>query len=226
MIADRCRPTEFLDYESPVVRDFVQAAVPDRERPAREVAVDLYYAVRDGIGYEIYGADLSRAGLRASEVIRRGRGLCIHKSIVYAACARACGIPTRLVLVDVRNHLTSASLLRLLGSDVFTHHCLASLELDGRWVKATPVFTAALCQLYGIAPLEFDGIEDSVFHPYDEVGQRHIEVVREHGEFDDLPYELVVGGLRAAHPNLFDGPTSFVRGSLAADACRPGERCS
>lgn len=212
------RPTEFIDHDTREVRDFAHRAVGDFELPHREQAVKLYYAVRDHLGYEIYGADLSRRGLRASEVIRRGRGLCIHKSIAFAACARACGIPSRLVFVDVRNHLASPALMRLLNRDVFAFHCLTALWLGGRWVRATPVFTAALCRLYRITPLDFDGRRDSVFHPNDDVGRAHIEIVREHGVFDDLPYEIVLSGLRRAHPALFDGPTRLVRGSLAREA--------
>jgi hypothetical protein len=213
-----CEPTEFLDYESAEVREFLESVVPDRDRPARENAVDLYYAVRDRLHYEIYGADLSREGLRASAVVRRRRGLCIHKSILYAACARALGIPSQLVLVDVRNHVASARLLRLLGGDVFTYHCLTRLHLDGRWVRATPVFSERLCRLYRMAPLEFDGRTDAVFQPYDEEGKSFMEVVREHGEFDDLPYETVVEGMQNAHAGLFDGAMRIRSGSLVTEA--------
>ena len=187
----------------------------------REQVVDLYYAVRDGIQYEIYGADLSRRGLRASEIIERGRGLCIHKSVVYAACARALGVPSQLVLVDVRNHVASARLRRLLGGDVFRYHCLTRHYLDGRWVKATPVFSARLCRLYRMTPLDFDGRADAVFQPYDDSGRSFIEIVHQHGAFDDLPYETVVEGLRRAHQGLFDGATRVRSGSLVAEA---GER--
>ena len=213
-----CEPTEFLDYESAEVREFVDDVIPDRDRSAREHAVDLYYAIRDGLHYEIYGADLSREGLRASSVVQRRRGLCIHKSILYAACARSLGIPSQLVLVDVRNHVASPRLLQLLGGDVFTYHCLTRLHIDGRWVRATPVFSARLCRLYRMSPLEFDGRADAVFQPYDEEGRSFIELVHEHGEFDDLPYEEVVEGMRRAHANLFDGDTRIRSGSLVAEA--------
>jgi hypothetical protein len=211
-------PTEFLDYESPAVEEFVRAAVPAGVRSPRRRAVALYYAVRDELGYEIYGADLSRPGMRASGVLDRGRGLCVHKSVVYAAGLRSLGIPSRLVLVDVRNHLASPRLKRLLGSDVLCYHGFTALELGGRWVKATPVFTADLCRLYRITPLDFDGRSDSVLHPADETGDSHMEVVREHGTFDDLPYELIVGGLHAAHPALFARADALRSGSLVAEA--------
>ncbi|MGW9453891.1 transglutaminase-like domain-containing protein [Streptomyces sp. NPDC055632] len=214
------RPTEFLDHGSAEVRAFVRDALPPGDPTPREAAVALYHAVRDGIRYEVYGADLSRRGLRASEVLRTGSGMCLHKSVLYAASLRSLGIPARLVLTDVRNHLASERLKRLLGGDVFTHHGLTSVHLDGRWVKATPVFNKKLCRLYRMAPLEFDGTADSLHHPFDERGRRQMEFLRVHGEFDDLPYDRVLADLRAAHPGLFrDGSAdSFADGSLVADA--------
>jgi transglutaminase-like putative cysteine protease len=207
-------PTEFLDSGSPEVAAFVDRT----SGTPRERAVSLYYAVRDGVRYEVYGADLSRSGLRASEVLRRGAGMCLHKSVVYAAGLRAIGVPSRLVLTDVRNHLASERLRTLLGGDVFHQHCLTSVFLDGTWLRATPVFNRTLCRLYGISPLDFDGRTDSVSHPYDRTGRRHMEFLREHGEFDDLPYESVVDDLRSFHPSLFAGTTRFVDGSLRNEA--------
>lgn len=215
------RATAFLDHASPEVAAFVRTALAGTapDATATERAVALYYAVRDGIRYEVYGADLSREGLRASSVLRTGSGMCLHKSVVYASALRSVGIPARMVLTDVRNHLASPRLIRLLGGDVFHQHCLTTVFLDGRWVKATPVFNKTLCRLYRMAPLDFDGTADSVHHPFDAEGRRQMEFLRHHGEFDDLPYEAVLADLRAAHPGLFRGDgTGFAAGSLTAEA--------
>ncbi|MER5466686.1 transglutaminase-like domain-containing protein [Streptomyces sp. NPDC002668] len=210
--------TAFIDHDSPEVRDFTAAALGGAATP-REQAVALYYAVRDTIRYEVYGADLSREGLRASSVVRTGSGMCLHKSVLYAACLRSLGIPARLVLTDVRNHLASARLKELLGGDVFHQHCLTTVRLDGRWIRATPVFNKTLCRLYAMAPLEFDGTADSVHHPFDLRGRRQMEFLRFHGEFDDLPYTRVVEDLRRNHPGLLRaGTTGFAEGSLVQDA--------
>ncbi|MEU4449366.1 transglutaminase-like domain-containing protein [Actinosynnema sp. NPDC050801] len=206
--------TEFLDHSSAEVQNFVDRVVDGAADPV----VALYYAVRDRIMYEVYGADLSREGLRASAVISRGQGFCVHKSIVYAAACRAIGVPSRIVLTDVRNHLASARLRDLVGGDVFRFHALNSLLLNGKWVRATPVFNRTLCRLYGITPLDFDGTADSVYHPFDTRGRRHMEFLHEYGEFDDLPYELVVEGIRVAHPRLFESRSVLRAGSLVEEA--------
>lgn len=221
-LAEACRATEFLDYRSAEVRGFTERAIAGAGSAPADRAVAVYYAVRDDIRYEIYGADMSRTGLRASSTARAGSGLCLHKSVLYAAAVRSLGIPCRLVLANVRNHLSSARIRALLGGDVFHHHCLVSVHLDGRWVRATPVFNRALCRLYRIAELDFDGTADSVFHPYDLDGRRAMEFLHEHGVFDDLPYDRVIEDIRAAHPGLFatpdHGDRRFAAGSLVADA--------
>jgi transglutaminase-like putative cysteine protease len=218
--SDLLGATEFLDYESPVVREFVNKTLPGNSGSLTdtEKAHALYYAVRDGIHYEIYGADVSRGGMRASAIIQHGMGFCVHKSLVYAAVLRSVGIPSRMFYGDVCNHLTSPQMKKLIGGNVFTFHSLTTVFLNDNWVKATPVFNKMLCKLYKIKPLEFDGLTDSMYHPYDDEGRRHMEFLRTHGEFDDFPYDLVINGIRAAHPLLFASRDCLAEGSLVADA--------
>jgi transglutaminase-like putative cysteine protease len=213
-----CATTYSLDHDALEVRKFVRRALSTDAVSLTDKAVQLYYAVRDGILYDVYGTDLSRQGLRASSIAQRGTGFCIHKSILYAAAVRSIGIPSALVLTDVRNHLASERLKRLVGGDVFHFHCLTAIYLNGRWIKATPVFNKSLCRLYRIAPLEFDGVHDSLHHPYDEHGRRYMEFVRTHGEFLDFPYEMVIAGLSDSSPQLFRGAATVRTGSLAAEA--------
>lgn len=222
---DRTTEATFhLDSQSPEVQQFVDSVLPSRDLPARELAIALHDAVRDRICYEVYDADLSREGTRASAILRRGKGFCVHKSIVYAAACRAVGIPTRLVYGDVRNHLASQRLLELMGSDVFTFHALASVQIDDTWIRPTPVFNTLLCKLYNIQPLEFDGVNDSYYHPFDTLGRQHMEFVQWRGEFDDFPYETVVGGISANHPKLLGGGMLTAQGSLVDDAHRERTR--
>ncbi len=221
--AELLKATEFLDHEHPVVREFADRATDASTTPAAN-AISLYYAVRDTISYEVYGADLSREGLRASAIIGKGRGFCVHKSIVYAAACRSVGIPSRLVFTDVRNHLASERLRDLVGGTLFCFHTLTSIWLNDTWVKATPVFNKVLCRLYGMSALEFDGTSDSLYQPYDADGRRYMEFVNFRGEFDDFPYDLVVDGIRTAHPKLFASQYVTARGSLAHEGLLSRQR--
>jgi transglutaminase-like putative cysteine protease len=194
--------SEFLDVASPAVAAFVERAVPSGT-DQRTQAVALYYAVRDKIRYDVYGVDLSRAGMRASYILQSRVGFCIHKAIVYVTAARYLGIPCRLGFSDVRNHLSTGRLRDLVGGDVFCYHARAEVCLDGRWVKLTPVFNASLCRLFGVPALDFDGYHDSISQPFDASGEQRLQTLRDHGTFEDFPYAECVGVLQARHPKLF-----------------------
>jgi transglutaminase-like putative cysteine protease len=209
--------TEFLDAQSRAVRDFAHGCAGDAAT-ARERATRLYYGVRDGLRYDVYGADLRREAMRASAILGARTGFCIHKSIVYVAAARSLGIPARLAFVDVRNHIASPRLIELVGGDVFRFHAYAEVWLDGRWLKATPVFNRTLCLLFGVPPLEFDGTSDAVAQPFDRHGNRYLEILHEHGRFDEFPFDTCMTVLRTHHPRLFAERGRTVRGDLSAEA--------
>lgn len=189
-MAPYLRPSHCIDSEAPAVRAFA-ARVTEGAATARERAVRLFYAVRDEIRYDPYGAVLTEEGLRATSVLERRSGFCIAKAIVLAAGARAVGIPARLGFADVRNHLTTERLRAQMGTDIFAFHGFTELHLDGRWVKATPTFNQSLCDRFGVKPLEWDGVEDSLLHPFDVAGQRHMEYVRDRGSHVDVPLDEV-----------------------------------
>ncbi|TCT09897.1 transglutaminase superfamily protein [Tepidamorphus gemmatus] len=196
-------PTWYIESDHPAVLGFVAehagAGTPE------ERVVRLYYAVRDGFRYDPYSIRLDPRNFRATTCLEQGAGYCINKAILLAAAARAVGVPARLGFADVRNHLASPRLIELLGTDVFYWHGYTSLWLGGRWVKATPAFNIELCERFGVRPLEFDGRADSVFHEFDTGGRRHMEYIREHGDFDDLPYERLTAVMLAEYPRLFAG---------------------
>lgn len=217
-------PTEFVDSDHPTVRAFATANAQGSDE--RERAVALYYAVRDQFRYDPYRIDLSRAGMRASTVLAAGYGWCVPKAALLAAACRAVGIPARLGFADVRNHLSTQRMRETMATDVFTWHGFAELWLEGRWVKATPAFNLALCERFGLQPLEFDGRADSIYHPFDQSGQRHMEYLQDRGRFDDVPLEELVADFRARYPRwLQEAETlSQLSGSdFLADVAREGK---
>jgi transglutaminase-like putative cysteine protease len=194
------QPTAFLDADSPTVRAFAERHAGEGE--PRERAVRLYYSVRDAIRYDMTTFGLDPNQFRASEVLQAPKAFCAPKAIALAAVARAAGIPARIGFADVRNHLTSPRFTALMDDDLFRWHAYTSLWLDGHWVKATPAFDIGLCQRHNVAPLEFDGRADSIFHRYDGLGREHMEYVRFIGEFDDLPFETFAQEMRITYPRM------------------------
>ena len=210
-------PGRFIDSDHPAVAEFaVQARGPSRDPRAQAVA--LYYAVRDGIRYNPYVFSRDPETLKGSHALRSGESYCVPKAALLAACARHCGIPARIGLADVCNHLATPRLLELLRSEVFAMHGYTELYLDGRWVKATPAFNQALCRLFAVAPLEFDGRADSVFHPFNQQGERYMEYLADHGQFADVPEELFFKHLAKVYPHLFAEDAPLLMGDFQAEA--------
>ena len=168
------------------VEDVVAGVEEDTKR-----AVAVYYAIRDGILYDPYSADISVAGLKATTVLEEKRGWCVSKAILLAACCRALGIPARLGYADVLNHLSTEKLRQRMKTNVFYWHGYTALYLDDRWVKATPAFNIELCEKFGLKPLEFNGRDDSIYHAFDQAGNRHMEYLYDRGQFLEPPIEAM-----------------------------------
>lgn len=198
-LARYLEPTPFMDWESPEVLSFARENAGGSADPAHR-AVKLYYAVRDGMRYDPYQLDLTVEGMRASTTLKNRRGWCVTKACLLAACLRAVGVPARLGYADVRNHLSTARMRAVMQTDVFFYHGYTSIYLDGEWLKATPAFNVELCTKFRIRPLEFDGKSDSVYHPFDLDGNRHMEYLRYRGEHTDVPLADMIATFHREYP--------------------------
>jgi transglutaminase-like putative cysteine protease len=195
--------TPLIDSDHPAVLAFARQHAQGSDE--RERAVALYYAVRDGFRYDPYRADLSPAGMKASTVLAQGVGWCVPKATLLAAACRAAGIPARLGFADVRNHLSTERMRRNMETEVFYWHGYTEIWVEGAWRKATPAFNLGLCQKFGLLPLEFDGRADSIYHPFDAAGNRHMEYVAQRGAFDDLPLAQIVADFQQHYPRWMAG---------------------
>ena len=213
------KPTPFIDFDSSIVQAFALNNSASAQT-AVEKAVSLYYAVRDQIRYNPYDLDFNPVGLKASTVISKKRGFCISKAIVLAAVARFHHIPARLGFADVTNHLSTEKLRKTMGTDLFLYHGYTELYLNDKWVKATPSFNLSLCTKFNVKPLEFDGYHDSMFQEFDTLGQRHMEYVRYHGHFDDLPFQRILDAFAATYPIHMGSHNAPVDGDFQGDAER------
>ncbi|TAL39770.1 MAG: transglutaminase family protein [Spirochaetes bacterium] len=195
--------TQYLDKDEPAIAAFARETA-EGARDDAEKAVRLYYAVRDGVRYNPYALSADPATYRASFVLAQKEGYCVQKCILLAAAARAAGVPARVRFATVKNHLATAHLRELMRTDLFVFHGLTEFFLGGRWVKATPAFNLSMCEKFGVLPLEFDGTADSVFHPFDRAGNRHMEYVHDYGPFADFPFEYMMEEYRKYYPHFFE----------------------
>ena len=209
---------EFVDSDHPDVIAFTMESRGDSEDPA-DMAVRLYYAVRDSVTYNPYRDYQSHETYRASSCLNEGQGFCVGKAALLSAVCRAAGVPARLGFADVRNHLASKKLIELLGgNDVFCWHGFSEIYLDGKWVKATPAFDLALCERFGTEPLEFDGSEDSIFQPFNSEDQKFMEYLKDRGSYADVPVQEMIEGFFSHYPNLMKKGVARAKGTFHDEA--------
>ena len=201
-LAPYLRPSRFIDSDQPDIASLA-ADVAGPEGSALEKAVRLYYWVRDEIRYNPYILDPDPNSFLASTTLAAGEGWCVTKAILLAALCRATGLPARVGYADVRNHLSTERMRKTMQTDVFYFHGYTSIYLEGKWVKATPAFNIELCTKFGLHPLEFNGLEDSLYHEFDVAGNRHMEYLNDRGEYLDLPFEEMSQVFREHYPNMF-----------------------
>ncbi len=191
-------PTSIIDSDHPAIIAFAREVIGGDRNPVDQ-AKKIYYAVRDGIRYDPYYPFYLPEHYRASNILKSGRGFCVCKASLLCALGRSLGIPARVGFATVRNHLATKQLLDYMGSDLFVYHGYTDFFLLGKWVKATPAFNKELCERHKVAPLEFDGLEDSIFQPYNLENHLFMEYKAFSGVYADIPVETIVAGWEEAY---------------------------
>jgi phage gp37-like protein len=59
-------------------------------------------------------------------------------------------------------------------------------------------------------------VNDSIYHPFDKSGQRHMEYVHQRGAFDDLPLAQIVADFQAVYSGWLDGAGGSGKGTTSA----------
>jgi transglutaminase-like putative cysteine protease len=117
---------EVIDHDHPVVRETaarIAKEVPDSYAYARAA----YEFVRDTVPHSQDSGDLC-VTWRASDVLRRGTGICYAKAHALAALLRAEDIPTALCYQR----------LALDDGDGHAVHGLVAVRFDGAWHRQDP----------------------------------------------------------------------------------------
>jgi len=213
---DYLKNTSFFDFETECVVDYGKRLVGSETNPTK-IAILLYLGVRDDIKYNAYTFETSQESFSASYCLQQGESYCVPKAVLLGALCRLYKIPARIGLADVQNHLASPQFLDYLQSNVFVMHGYTDIFLEGKWVKATPAFDSGLCKLMNLHPLEFNGKDDSVFHEFDNSGDRHMEYLKDHGLFSDVPRELILKSVAEAYPHLVGSFKAKSKRSLYTD---------
>lgn len=193
--------TYHYDFESAEIQELI-AEFLGGPLSKTEQAKGLYLKIRDGWRYNPYRISFKTEHYTASSLSQKKEGHCIDKSILLIAGLRGLGIPARLHLAKVKNHIAVEKLTEEFGTNELTPHGYVGIFLNNKWVKASPAFNAKLCELCQVAPLEFDGENDSVFQSYNEEGKEFMEYLEDYGHFEDFPMEFIMQNISEHYPAL------------------------
>lgn len=210
--------TEFINYQHADVQAFLKEQLNESpqdllnqiaDNPEKKInlAIKLFYIVRDGWRYNPYKVELDRDSFYLSVLINKKQSYCIPKALLLAGFARAFGIPARLGFGDVKNHIASPQLIEYLQTDIFAYHGYTELYLNEKWVQATPAFDKKLCKRMGVSVLDFNGYDNSLFQENNLTGETFMEYLRYHGVCNDLPYAWLIAGLTRTYPHIHKGNT-------------------
>lgn len=200
--------TEFFDCNHEHVQQFVDEHADTSNEEA--LAISLYLAVRDAFHYVPFDIRLTASKLKASGIVSKGSGHCVDKASFLISCYRKAGLPARLGLAKVKNHVGTERLEKILGTNVLVPHGYVDVKVNGHWVKCTPAFNKALCEKLKVDVLDFDAQTDSIFQPYDREGADFMEYIEDYGTFADLPLEFIIELMKKEYPQFFDG-TGFIQ---------------
>ncbi|AUC85309.1 transglutaminase [Polaribacter sp. ALD11] len=193
-----------FDYTSEGIKNLIEK-IDDGNSDATPLDFTLkaYYYIRDTWPYNPYRISFIEKDWKASEIYKRTSGHCLDKAILLITVLRAKNIPARLGLSKVKNHIAVEDILEKFGNDVLVPHGYVELFLNNKWVKATPAFNKTLCKKLQVTPLDFDGINDSLFQSYDNSGTRDfMEYLEDYGTFDHVPLPYMLALMKETYPAL------------------------
>lgn len=196
-------PTFYFDFENKVIQNLI-AEFNDQSVSDKQKTIGLYLKVRDGWKYDPYSISLSKENFRASTIAQKSTGNCVEKSILLIAGLRGLGIPARLHLVKVKNHIAVERLTQKFGSNELTPHGMVNVYLNNKWLKISPAFNESLCEKFKVAPLGFDGENDSFLQQYNREGSLFMEYTEDYGYFEDVPVEFMKQNIKEHYPHIFD----------------------
>ncbi len=193
-------PTRFIDSAHPRIQAVVRDLDVEGLDPAQR-AVKLFAFVRDRIEYE-FMIRLTPDEYVASYTLEVGKGFCVRKAVLLCALGRAAGIPTAVVLSDLRDFTLSPEVLDALGTDTMYHHGLSAFHLDGTWLTVDASLTPSLCRRKGYRLVAFDGTKDALLPETTLDGASHAAYATFHGLYADLPYEQMMHAFARAYAHV------------------------
>lgn len=185
------KETYLIDSDNPAVKK-AAGEICSNSPTQNEKAVKIFYFVRDVINYNMYAVSTKKEAYKASAILQSGQGWCLQKAILLTALARAAGIPSRLLVVSLKNRRAPNKAIESLGTDLFFPHVYNEVFLDGKWLKIAATFDKEICDRGGVPAVEFDGKNNAILSAVDLKGQPYIEYLDDYGFYADVPWDFIV----------------------------------
>ncbi|WP_062062861.1 transglutaminase-like domain-containing protein [Aquimarina longa] len=195
--------TYYFDYKSDEIQQLIAELKTDT-LSKKEKTIRLYLKVRDSWRYDPYSLSFSKENFKASNIAKKSKGHCVEKSIILIACLRAIGIPARLHLGKVKNHIGVERLTEKFGTNILTPHGMVNVFLNDRWLKLSPAFNKSMCRICNVEPLEFNGENSSFLQQFNSQGNLFMEYLDDYGHFEDVPLEFMINNAKEHYPHIFD----------------------
>lgn len=195
------KPTFFFDYNTQAIQSIIEE-YKGGNLSQKEKAIAIYLKIRDGWKYNPYQFNGSPEGYKASSVATRSEGHCIDKSTLLIACLRALGIPAKIKLAKVRNHIGIEKFVEKFKTEEIAPHGMVELFLNHKWIKVSPAFNKELCNKLNVQVLDFNGENDAVFHAFDNDGGKFMEYIEDYGSFEELPLMRISEIFATHYPTL------------------------
>ena len=120
----------FIDSDNPEIKRITKSLIGNETSPVK-IAKILYNFVIRKLRYDFPRAeDKKYEFLYASEILRRGKGVCVDYAILYTALLRSAGIPSRLV-----TGIPVYTILHEKGKEIDMGHAWVEIKLpDCGWI--------------------------------------------------------------------------------------------
>jgi len=202
-IMNYLKSTYYLDFEDTEIQQIV-SELKFADFSLKEKAISMYLIIRDKWRYNPYNICFTKDCYKASTIAKKTEGHCIEKAILLTACLRALNIPARLHLAKVKNHIAVERLTEKFGTNELSPHGMVDIFIGDKWIKVSPAFNIELCRKSDVAPLDFDGEHDSIFHEFDKSGNLFMEYLEDYGHFEDVPLEFIFENFKTNYPKIFE----------------------
>ena len=193
-------PTKLIDSQNPAI--IAKAGeLTTNVVQVEDKAKYIFYFVRDNIHYN-FRAKFDEEEYLASNILKKARGFCTQKAILFCALARSCGIPAGIHFYDIVDYTLPKRIVKIMRTRTLYHHGITALYLNGNWYKYDATLDIHMMKKNHLYPVEFNPNKNCLMNKKTPSDGRHIEYVRDHGLFTDVSFEEIMSWFKQGYPHL------------------------